>query len=329
MAPTPIECTKQECTWTTPSNCPDWDKMVKLLELHTLAEHSTGAAHASNTPKLEKLPRPSFQLEMTQAEWAFKLSQWQAYIAQSVVSEPIKVQQLRAACDDDLLRRIYDAGDLAGMNTEALLAQIKQLAVKVFHKTLHLQNLWSMSQSPEEPIRAYASRLIGTAELCDLLITCSKVGCNQQTSYRDEMVLQALLRGMHYKDIRTRVLSRSQNDELKGLSAIVDYITAEEASSASLSSISSVHTLAGTKSTYKQQNSPRSNSNNNPNNKCKHCGSRHDGNASPGSRKQFCKAYEMLEMFQITSFCQCMQIILTSCGSCCGRLSHGWVIVFC
>ena len=289
MAPTPIECTKQECTWTTPSNCPDWDKMVKLLELHTLAEHSTGAAHASNTPKLEKLPRPSFQLEMTQAKWAFKLSQWQAYIAQSVVSEPIKVQQLRAACDDDLLRRIYDAGDQVGMNTEALLlAQIKKLAVKVFHKTLHLQNLWSMSQSPEEPIRAYASRLIGTAELCDLLITCSKAGCNQQTSYRDEMVLQALLRGMHYKDIRTRVLSRSQNDELKGLSAIVDYITAEEASSASLSSISSVHTLAGTKSTYKQQNSPRLNSNDNPNNKCKYCGSRHDGNVSPGSRKQFC-----------------------------------------
>ena len=85
------------------------------------------------------------------------------------------------------------------------------------------------------------------------------------------MVLQALLRGMHDKDIRTRVLSRSQNDELKGLSAIVDYIAAEEASSASFSSMSSVHTLAGTKSTYKQQNSPGSNSKDNPNNKCKHC----------------------------------------------------------
>ena len=139
MPPTPIECTKDGCSWTTPSNCPDWDKMVKLLELHTMAEHGSGTvAHGSNSlnaPKLEKLPRPSFQLEMTQAEWAFKLSQWQAYIAQSTVSESVKVHQLRAACDDDLLRRIYDSGDLAGMDTEKLLlAQIKKLAVSIVHK---------------------------------------------------------------------------------------------------------------------------------------------------------------------------------------------------
>ena len=72
--------------------------MVKLLELHTMAEHGSGSvAHGSNSfnaPKLEKLPRPSFQLEMTQAEWAFKLSQWQAYIAQSTVSESVKLHQL-------------------------------------------------------------------------------------------------------------------------------------------------------------------------------------------------------------------------------------------
>ena len=228
-----------------------------------MAEHNSGNGSNvgihSNTPKLEKLPRPSFQLEVTQAEWAFKLSKWQAYnIAHSPVSEVTKVQQLRAACDDDLLRRIYDGGDLAGLNTEALLiAQIKKLAVRVVHKTLHRQNLWAMTQSPEESIRAFVSRLVGTAELCDLLITCSKAGCNQKTSYRDEVVLQALLRGMHDKDIRTRVLSRSQTDELKGLSAIVDYIAAEEASSASFSSMSNVHTLAGTKSTYKQQASQR------------------------------------------------------------------------
>ena len=64
MPPAPIECTKEGCLWTTPQNCPDWDKMVKLLELHTIAEHSSGtistAANAFNAPKLEKLPRPAF-----------------------------------------------------------------------------------------------------------------------------------------------------------------------------------------------------------------------------------------------------------------------------
>ena len=53
-----------------------------------------------------------------------------------------------------------------------------------------------------------------------------------KTSCRDEVVIQAILRGMHNVDIRTRVLSE-QNEELQGLSAIVDYIAAEEASSIS------------------------------------------------------------------------------------------------
>ena len=115
--------------------------MIKLLELHTIAEHGSGNGSVggnSNTPRLEKLPRPSFQLEMSQAEWAFKHSQWKAYISQTPVSESVKVQQLRAACEDDLLRRVYDAGNLADMNTETLLlTQIKKIAVRVVHKTLH------------------------------------------------------------------------------------------------------------------------------------------------------------------------------------------------
>ena len=53
-------------------------------------------------------------------------------------------------------------------------------------------------------------------------MTCSLATCTQKNSYRDRMVMQALLKGMHDSDIRTRVLSRTQNDELKDLTAIVD-----------------------------------------------------------------------------------------------------------
>ena len=58
---------------------------------------------------------------MSKAEWAFKRSLLNAYISQTTVSEQVKVQQLRTVCDDDLLRRVYDAGDLASLNTETLL----------------------------------------------------------------------------------------------------------------------------------------------------------------------------------------------------------------
>ena len=75
--------------------------------------------------------------------------------------------------------------------------------------------MWAMVQSPEESGRAFASHLAGTAKLCNMFVTCSKEGCTQRTSYRDEVVMQALLNGMNDGDIRTRVLSRKQNKELK------------------------------------------------------------------------------------------------------------------
>ena len=129
---------------------------------------------------------------MSQAEWLFTLSQWQAYISQSPVSEQVKVQQLKAACEGRLLRRVYDAGDFDTLTTESLLlAQMKRIAVRVVHKTLHLQNMCAMSQGPEETIRAYCSRLVGTAELCDLTVICSLTTCTQKTSYRDQVVMQA------------------------------------------------------------------------------------------------------------------------------------------
>ena len=104
------------------------------------------------------------------------------------------------------------------MNTETLLlTQVKKIAVRVVHKTLHLQNLWKMIQSPEELVRVYVSRLVATAELCDLYVTCSKQGCDQKSSFRVQVLLQSLLRGMNVTDIRTRVLSRTQNDDLQGL----------------------------------------------------------------------------------------------------------------
>ena len=293
--PDPLDCPKTGCHYKTPAHCPDWTAMLHMLDIHTATEHGTTtvpATASSNNTKLERLPRPSFDLDMSQAEWLFTLSQWQAYISQSVVSEQVKVQQLKAACEGRLLRRVYDAGDFETLTTEALLLdQMKRIAVRVVHKTLHLQNMWAMSQGPEETIRAYCSRLVGTAELCDLTVTCSLSTCTQKTSYRDQVVMQALLRGMHDKDIRTRVLSRTQNSELKELSAVVDYIAAEEASSASFSALSESSTIAG-QSTYRQQHQNNPRGDQVKQDKCGYCGGKHVGDNSPSSRKQHCKAYE-------------------------------------
>ena len=52
-------------------NSPDWEKIIKLLELHTIAEHggctrNQDAWGVSSAPRLEKLPCPSFTLDMSQ-----------------------------------------------------------------------------------------------------------------------------------------------------------------------------------------------------------------------------------------------------------------------
>ena len=172
MAPTPLKCSVDQCPFATPNNCPDWEKMLKILELHTAAAHgvATNAAPANNpsTPRLEKLPRPTFTLDMSQSEWSFTEAQWTAYISQQAgLREEVKVQQLQAACDQALLRRVYDDGGLAALDTEVkLLAKVKKLAVRVVHKTLHMQNLWNMIQQAEEPIRAYGQFHLATAKIC-------------------------------------------------------------------------------------------------------------------------------------------------------------------
>ena len=82
--------------------------MVKLLELHTAAEHGPVPTQVRSAPgpKLETLPRPNFTLDMTQADWSFKESQWQVYISQHPVTEQVKIQQLKAACDEPLYQSI-------------------------------------------------------------------------------------------------------------------------------------------------------------------------------------------------------------------------------
>ena len=167
-APEPLACTSPACDFTTPPTCPDWDAMLRVLQIHTDAAHRAPPNNGRDinhtqmpNTKLEKLPRPTFSLDMTQSDYAFKQSQWTAYISQATTTEQVKVQQLRAACDEELFRRVYDAGGLEGLNTEKdLLQQIKNLGVRVIHKTLHLQNMWQMTQDPEEPIRAFCSGLV-------------------------------------------------------------------------------------------------------------------------------------------------------------------------
>ena len=156
--PTPISCSKPDCDYTTPVGCPNWELMVKLLESHVTSAHpapvgTVGAPRTSHNAKLESLPRPKFTLDMTESQWQFTKMQWKAYIEQTPASETQKVEQLRAACDTNLLQRVYDSGSFDSLiTTDLLLAKMKELSVKKVHKTIHMVHMWKMIQEPSEGV---------------------------------------------------------------------------------------------------------------------------------------------------------------------------------
>ena len=284
--PLQIECSLGDCDFQTPPNCPTWDLARDFLAQHTQAVHVTGQQQASQPGKLEKLPRPTFTLNMTESQWSFTKTQWDSYIKQSVVSESVKVMQLQAACDKDLRQRVFDTGNYASLTTEnAFLAKMKELAVIVVHKSINLRNLWKTVQQPDEPVRAFVARAMSTADMCSMEVECPNQTCKQRVPYRDHVVMQVIIHGLRDNDIRVRVLSRNTSGELTTLEKLIDYIAAEEAGTAEASDLVSDSNLVGgirRGSTYQQLKNPKQ--------KCPNCGEpRHGYNNK--DRSKVCKAW--------------------------------------
>ena len=118
---------------------------------------------------------------MSESKWNFTVMQWNNYISQSPVTDETKLMQLQAACNEELRQRVFDSGQFYTLTTPALfLAKMKELSVITVHKSVHLMNLWKMTQESDEPIRAFAARVTATADMCSMNVKCS--GCNVDIS---------------------------------------------------------------------------------------------------------------------------------------------------
>ena len=217
------------------------------MTLHTQAVHNTALATAApaTAPKLEKLPRPTFSLNMTESKWNFTKDQWTNYIGQyRNAEEATKLMQLQAACHDDLRNRVFETRNFETLNTTDLfLAKMKELAVIKVHKSVHLLKLWEMRQEPEETFRAFVARVIATADMCGMSVPC--VDCNKSISYRDQVVQQIVLHGMRDNDVRVRVQSLNTTGELDTLEKLMDYIAAEEASISESNNLNTDNNVVG------------------------------------------------------------------------------------
>ena len=82
--PPEIPCSQEECSYVTPAGAPTWEIALGFLTQNTTAVHppppppsTTGKGAAGHTPPtatsscLEKLPRPTFSMQMSKAQWTF------------------------------------------------------------------------------------------------------------------------------------------------------------------------------------------------------------------------------------------------------------------
>ena len=119
--PRPIPCSLDSCDYTTPEGATTWEMMFNFLNIHAQTAHGIAGLQnstpAATSSKLEKLPRPTFTLNSSEATWNFTKTLWDAYIGQTNASESVKLQQLQAACDKPLLQRVFDTGGYASLTT--------------------------------------------------------------------------------------------------------------------------------------------------------------------------------------------------------------------
>ena len=283
MAPPQIQCSVPNCDFETAQGT--MAQMLELLTLHTNAVHLVNQPIGAAQPvsKIEKLPRPVFTLNMTESAWQYTEIDWDSYISQTPLQDNAKLLQLRAACDESLRQRVCDAGGWLLKTVPELLAKMKELAVIKVHRSRHLANLYNIKQQSDESVRAFVSRLTGTADCCGMTVKCSD--CQRDVSYRDEVVKPMIIHGLANNEIKQRVLSRTGNDELKTLDDLVNYIASEESSFLESSSVSTDPNLIGhlrqRKSSYKKNLT-----------KCNFCGGpRHTSSNSAEDRQRLCKAF--------------------------------------
>ena len=138
--------------------------------------------------------------------------------------------------------------------------------------------LLTMTQDREEGVRSFAARLRGQAKVCKFSKNCSH---NQfeAVNYTDDMVRDALIRGLGDSDIQQDVLGH--NDQNMTLEDTIKFIEAKEAGKRLQATLQ--NPSAATESSYKQADQEQHVV------KCRNCGKpgHGDGRDTP-ARKEKC-----------------------------------------
>ena len=135
--------------------------------------------------------------------------------------------QLLACCDAELCRDLHRTDTLIENKMEAdIMKAIESLAVKQENIMVCRMTLQNVHQDRDEPVRNYAACLRDQAEICKFIVQCP---CDPpaDVSFMDQMIRDALIRGIQDQDIQNDILSLE--DQEMDLEAILRYVKAREA----------------------------------------------------------------------------------------------------
>ena len=141
--PEPLVCGVEGCQYSTPSNCPTWDNMIKLMELHVRQAHPAPGpgqpGPAGGGSKQERLPRPTLEAGISDADWSFFVSQWERYKRSTKIMGQDAIDQLWACASEELSRQCHDP--IFGTGMFVVFVSLPHFSFIIYHiESKHVNN---------------------------------------------------------------------------------------------------------------------------------------------------------------------------------------------
>ena len=140
--------------------------------MHFTSKHqSSKSSSKTSAAKAEKARRPEIAAELSDEDWMYFLSRWEAYKkATCLQGEDIVLQLMECCCEQ--LRRDHHRNypSQTSVTESSLLSEIKQIAVRAKNRAVNRVKLNTLKQDKGEPIRKFAGRCRSLATVSDYAV---------------------------------------------------------------------------------------------------------------------------------------------------------------
>ena len=169
------------------------------MDNHVMMAHSElrvrqGQGGASS--RQERLPRPTLDTGITEADWTFFESHWERYKRSTRLEGQDATDQLWACASDELSRQAHDAGASKDTTEADLIALLKLCSIRAQNKLVNIVEFLNIVQEPAKPVTKLVSRVKGQAEVCDFTVKCPEEACDKVVSYSEQLVSRVIVRGL-------------------------------------------------------------------------------------------------------------------------------------